>query len=152
MLNTSLLAHAATGNDDTHASAAIPPGKLVRLVVILLSMCGVDGPPLARPVLGRSVTNDANHNQTFPALRRRQDPARLGRSRHTEAAPKPDRRRSPLRQRYDRLASAMPSASRVPITSCICPVSRYCWKLVALPLVSFHTWQTCASTLLPVDL
>ena len=29
---------------------------------------------------------------------------------------------------------------------------RYCWKVVALPLLSFHTWQTWASMLLPVAL
>lgn len=54
--------------------------------------------------------------------------------------------------RYARLASAMFSASRVPIASCSCPVSTYCWKLVTLSLLSFQTWQTWASMLLPVAL
>ena len=67
----------------------------------------------------------------------------------TEAASRISRRRLP---RYARLASTIASASWVPIASCIWAVSTYCWKLVALPPVNFHTWQTCASTLLPVAL
>src|ERR1019366_3171996 len=37
-------------------------------------------------------------------------------------------------------------------TSCSCAVSTYCWKLVILPSLTFHTWQTCASSFLPVCL
>jgi hypothetical protein len=97
-------------------------------------------------------------NQSIPVLRRRraESDALGGRSdspaphssegvrldlalAQMEAAPRS--RATPVAA-HARLASAMFSASRVAIASCDCPVSTYCWKLVALPLFSFQTWQT----------
>jgi hypothetical protein len=43
-------------------------------------------------------------------------------------------------------------AYRVPMTFRSCAVSMYCWKLLILLSLTFHTWQTWASSLLPVAL
>ena len=95
-----------------------------------------------------SPGNPARRGQPRPEITRRQRWVRSGSMDGVVASERPRRRRRRdlTRRRccYATLASAAFSASRVPIVSCICAVSTYCWNLMAFPSRTCQTWQAWA--------